>query len=200
MIGGFIKYKRLFTFGSIFVASLAVLILTVIRLNKYILNPSIEAKKEQEEIESIEVGGSDNYLKEIDTDSDGLSDFDELNIYNTSPYLPDTDSDGLSDFDEINQGTDPNCAKGAVCDNAFFKLENNNDFENLKPETETVNNVFEGMDLNNPDPERLRKILLDTGQLTKEQLDKISDKDLITVFRESISEVDTNIINSVNGF
>ena len=36
-----------------------------------------------------------------DTDGDGLSNCDELNLYHTSPLLADTDGDGLSDFEEI---------------------------------------------------------------------------------------------------
>ena len=36
-----------------------------------------------------------------DTDGDGLSDFDEINKYQTDPTVADTDGDGLSDFDEI---------------------------------------------------------------------------------------------------
>ena len=43
----------------------------------------------------------ENILKNIDTDEDGLSDFDEINLYNTDPLIADTDGDGLSDFDEI---------------------------------------------------------------------------------------------------
>jgi hypothetical protein len=43
-----------------------------------------------------------------DSDGDGLSDDDELNIHGTDPLLPDTDGDGLDDGDEVNQhGTDP---------------------------------------------------------------------------------------------
>ena len=43
-----------------------------------------------------------------DTDGDGLSDSDELNEYNTDPTKKDTDGDGLSDSEEINEyGTDP---------------------------------------------------------------------------------------------
>ena len=43
-----------------------------------------------------------------DTDSDGLLDYDEIFIYNTNPLDADTDSDGLSDWDEINiYFTDP---------------------------------------------------------------------------------------------
>ena len=59
---------------------------------------------------------TDNNLKEdnqadlrlIDTDKDSLSDWDELNIYKTSPYLEDTDSDGILDRDEIKNGENPN--------------------------------------------------------------------------------------------
>jgi len=46
-----------------------------------------------------------------DTDEDGLSDGDEINIHNTNPLLVDTDNDGLSDWDEINKyKTNPNVA------------------------------------------------------------------------------------------
>ncbi len=37
----------------------------------------------------------------LDTDSDGLTDADEVNIYHTNPYKADTDGDTLSDSDEI---------------------------------------------------------------------------------------------------
>ncbi|MHA2092899.1 MAG: hypothetical protein ACW98K_18800 [Candidatus Kariarchaeaceae archaeon] len=36
-----------------------------------------------------------------DTDGDGLSDGDEVNIHGTDPLNPDTDGDGLSDGDEF---------------------------------------------------------------------------------------------------
>jgi len=44
----------------------------------------------------------------IDTDFDGLSDYDELKTHKTDALKSDTDSDGLSDYEEINvYGTDP---------------------------------------------------------------------------------------------
>ena len=42
-----------------------------------------------------------------DTDGDGISDGDEVNVYHTNPLLADTDGDGISDGDEIAAGTDP---------------------------------------------------------------------------------------------
>ena len=45
--------------------------------------------------------------KDPDTDHDGLSDGDEVNIYHTDPLKPDTDGDGVKDGDEVKAGTDP---------------------------------------------------------------------------------------------
>ncbi len=58
------------------------------------------------EFKPIEVKSVDLAL--IDTDGDGLTDQDEINIYKTDPNNPDTDGDGLSDGDEvIKYRTDP---------------------------------------------------------------------------------------------
>ncbi|MFC1702876.1 hypothetical protein ACFLZO_00225, partial [Patescibacteria group bacterium] len=54
-------------------------------------------------------------LKEQDTDFDGISDFDELYVFRTSPFLEDSDSDGIGDGDEITNQTDPNCPRGKTC-------------------------------------------------------------------------------------
>ncbi len=42
-----------------------------------------------------------------DTDVDGLSNDDEINIYGTDPTNPDTDGDGLTDGAEVALGTEP---------------------------------------------------------------------------------------------
>ena len=42
-----------------------------------------------------------------DTDGDGLSDADEINIYGTDPSLADTDGDGMDDGDEVQYSLDP---------------------------------------------------------------------------------------------
>ena len=43
-----------------------------------------------------------------DSDEDGLSDWTELYVTYTSPFLYDTDNDGVSDYCEIQKGSDPN--------------------------------------------------------------------------------------------
>ena len=41
-----------------------------------------------------------------DFDSDGLSDYDECNIYGSNPAIADSDNDGISDGIEAIEGTD----------------------------------------------------------------------------------------------
>jgi hypothetical protein len=43
----------------------------------------------------------------MDTDGDGLDNYDEINVYHTDPLDPDTDGDGISDGDEVDNGLDP---------------------------------------------------------------------------------------------
>lgn len=43
----------------------------------------------------------------LDTDSDGVTDGEELDIYHANPEKPDTDGDGYSDGNEIRNGYDP---------------------------------------------------------------------------------------------
>lgn len=53
--------------------------------------------------------------KVVDTDGDGLTNWDEVNLYLTSPYLADSDSDGTSDGDEVRAEQDPNCFSDMDC-------------------------------------------------------------------------------------
>ena len=64
------------------------------------------SQREQEELEAS---------KTRDVDGDGLTDYDELQVYKTSPYLADSDSDGFNDKEEIFSNNDPNCPKGKTC-------------------------------------------------------------------------------------
>lgn len=46
---------------------------------------------------------------QIDSDEDGVNDYEERHIYKTNPHKTDTDEDGYSDYDEIHgYETDPN--------------------------------------------------------------------------------------------
>jgi len=60
---------------------------------------------------SLQVSFEDNYEKSdeefVDTDNDGITDDDEINIYNTNPNSSDSDGDGYKDGEEIVFGHDP---------------------------------------------------------------------------------------------
>ena len=43
----------------------------------------------------------------LDTDGDGITDMEELNVYGTDPYNMDTDGDGYHDLTELIQASNP---------------------------------------------------------------------------------------------
>jgi len=51
---------------------------------------------------------NDFILDDMDTDNDGLNDYDELFVYYTNPFVNDTDNDGVTDWEEVQTGSDPN--------------------------------------------------------------------------------------------
>lgn len=135
-------------------------------------------------------------LKGMDTDSDGLSDYDEIYIYGTSPYLEDTDGDGISDYDEVMRGTDPLCLEGKNC-YTDSEIETTDAPNILPPLLDMDNNdlgVYTGVDeqtalqalSGNIDAQALRDLLLSTGVTTVDILDQISDEDLLKSYRESL--------------
>ncbi len=141
-------------------------------------------------------------LKNKDTDGDGLSDWDELNVYYTSPYLEDSDSDGFSDKDEINSGNDPNCPAGRDCygkNSEIFNVEGDvpesNNQLNLSPNINSNTVNLQKQNLSDEDMKKilsgevdasaLRKMLMEAG-MPKEALDKISDKELLKVYKDML--------------
>jgi hypothetical protein len=65
-------------------------------------------------------------LRNQDTDGDGLSDYDEIFVTHTSPFVKDSDSDGKTDKEEVDAKTDPNCPTGQVCGLALLANSNTN--------------------------------------------------------------------------
>lgn len=94
------------------------IVLTVAQIRRSIIMPFTAPVERLVEIRNM-LGPTDEEkeakAKRTDADGDGLSDWDEANLYRTSSYLRDTDSDGIPDNTEIANQTDPNCPKGQVC-------------------------------------------------------------------------------------
>lgn len=122
-------------------------------------------------------------LKNKDTDQDGLSDYDELNIYNTSPYLADTDSDGMTDKAEVDTNDDPNCPVGQDCFSQSTTLLE----PDLGPESESAVEIGTLFFSGQITPAQLRQLLADTG-IPQEQLDAVSDQELMEAYRQTISQ------------
>ena len=137
-------------------------------------------------------------LTQVDTDHDGLSDYDEINNYHTSPYLEDTDSDGIPDGVEVKNGTDPNCPTGKVCngtDIAPLASSTNSSLSTSTIETPSLSlpadmasgsqqilqNALDGK----ADAATLRQLLLTSGA-DKSMLDQISDEDLMKSYQETL--------------
>lgn len=154
----------------------------------------------------------DEDLKNKDTDGDGLSDWEELNVYDTSPYLEDTDGDGIPDGKEVEMGSDPNCPPGQDCDNSppltnedaeegdfsdgfrnpTSTATTSNSFQenmpdlNLEATSSQKNREMESILKGEGDPETLREVLLQAG-MDKRMLDQISDEQLMESYKETIN-------------
>ena len=155
------------------------------------------------------------YEKRIDTDGDGISDWAEVNVYKTSPYLWSTAGDNIPDNVKIAMGMNPFCKAGEACDTTLLKF-------NLPTSTPIYDNLFTGQDAaqklgdylisKDPgaqaiqqdaqaaginmdpasqiprDPVLLRKALLDSGKVTQDDLNKITDEELLKLLDETLAE------------
>jgi len=113
-------------------------------------------------------------LAQKDTDSDGLTDEEEIFKYGTSIYLVDSDGDGYNDKEEIEAGSDP-----------------------LHPESTPLRKeVPSRQEIIIPDRENLaineiREILIKMG-IPKETIDQVDDQMLIKIYQETIEETGIN--------
>ncbi|MBI4714103.1 hypothetical protein HY771_02880 [Candidatus Uhrbacteria bacterium] len=150
------------------------------------------SQREQEELEAS---------KTRDVDGDGLTDYDELQVYKTSPYLTDSDSDGFDDKTEIFSNNDPNCPKDKTCTGISSAeiVDESNPLAGLEGIFGDMTSLTEAGEINFKSKEdveaffkkatlvEIRKALLKSG-MKKEDLDKIDDKALAEYFSITIDE------------
>ncbi len=144
--------------------------------------------------------------KTRDTDGDGLTDYDELYLYRTSPYLYDTDGDGIPDPVEIQAGTDPNCI-GDSCDslNDTQAAPSQIDFSDIGQTAQTAQSVLASpivtgvvdAPVNDTEPgidtltvAQIRELLVVYGS-TQEQVDALSDEQVQAVYQSALREIQT---------
>ncbi len=173
---------------SLGVFTVLVLVFGILRFRYNIYSPFDYSKK----IASNQVVSSTNTttdLTKLDSDGDGLNDYDEVNVYKTSPYLEDSDSDGFNDKEELLNNTDPNCPAGTTCAQVSVDTKSSvsapdsltSTTSALTAEEQAAQDMLSGKS----DPAVLRKLLLDNG-MDQASLDKISDEELVSSYLESL--------------
>lgn len=133
--------------------------------------------------------------KARDTDSDGLSDYDELYVYGTSPYLRDTDGDGFFDLSEIESGNDPNVSASAVrvdsqISDGFLDVANERIGDAIQLDIPTVDalaNSANQTDPRNVTAGEIREALQLQGA-TEEQLAEITDQELLDQYFDLLAQ------------
>ena len=173
------------------VIGLGILVLAILQIKSLVVIPWPDLSEKQTQAQIIEADLAETVAaqKAKDTDGDGLSDYDELNVYLTSPYLKDSDSDTYSDKEEVESGNNPNCPSGQTCyqvtsESSTTQPEANASTENTNASTAT-NTASTGQTYT-PTATELRTILSQSGQFTAEQLSQISDEDLLAAYQEMI--------------
>lgn len=148
---------------------------------------SLSASTIEERVQSI---NSLLSLQTSDSDSDGISDYDELYTYKTSAYLKDTDSDGIDDIIELKQGSDPTCHKDKGCGETIpssppvpqvlpefpLYLEESGELPSLP--------LTPGLSETMITPSDLR-LLLEQSGFPKEQLNSLSDEELMETWKSA---------------
>ena len=172
------------------VLSLAVLILWIWQLNFRLSSP-FRVPGEANVVLDEEAAAFEKLLLNNDTDGDGLTDYEENSLYNTSAYLADTDGDGLSDRVEIEQGSDPLCAPGQACNNSDVIVINDDPaVSNLNTEEEIVginDNMLQDMMTGQANAQQLRVLLLESGA-DAQMLEQLSDDDLLAAYKEMLNQ------------
>lgn len=179
-------------FLSLSVISLGIIVLWVWQFNNRLSSPFYTPTTNQSNI-ITDTSEFEIALMNFDTDSDGLTDNEERDLYNTSPYLEDTDSDGISDREEIENGTDPNCAPGQNCDGKVevAPVVIPTTVVTLPSSDSTLGdsgdkNNLELMMSGQADVAQLRSLLLDSGA-DATILQQLSDEELLKTYQDMLS-------------
>lgn len=128
----------------------------------------------REEAISI-LDAEDQQLREQDSDQDGLTDYQELRVYGSSPFIADSDSDGISDADEIRNQSDPNCPEGTNCQSSIFFEPIDSGSIQFNPEIERIVSS----------PSEIRR-LLKQGGADPSVVDRLDDQSLQALAKESL--------------
>lgn len=165
--------QRRILFAAVALVGLAAVAYGVFGFFHGLKSPFAPANVNQTPTNQVATSQTIDDLRGKDTDKDGLSDYDELYVHRTSPYLDDSDSDGIKDGAEISGGTDANCPQGQNC----FRSEPVNGNAN----TSGVGASGE-VDINT-----LREALRNAGA-PESVISTLTDEELLTYYNDTIVE------------
>ncbi len=197
-----------FSVGVLGICGVGVFLLSSMYLRSSILSPfrvpTATLTTAQERLQAISASSEAHEaerLKNKDTDRDGLSDYAEIYLYKTSPYLADSDSDGIPDAIEIAQGTNPNCPTGQTCGaltNADLQpgTSVSSSYSNLLnptqirvAESDTQQFILQAPDPSTVSAAQARELLVTSKLIPADQLTGLSDADILLVYRATYTEV-----------
>ncbi|MEK7580204.1 MAG: thrombospondin type 3 repeat-containing protein [Patescibacteria group bacterium] len=117
-----------------------------------------------------------------DTDNDGITDWQEENLYGTSKYLADSDGDGFTDKAEIEAKShplDPASTPNNV--DSYFP-------DNTAVQPIDLNIPRSEQNIDNLTPDQIREILITQGGMSKDEVDNIDDETLKKMYNETKQE------------
>lgn len=159
--------------------------------NPFIVNPTEEDLASNEQVD-------EEISKVKDTDGDGLSDFNEANIYNTSPYLEDSDGDNILDGEELKNDTNPLCPEGENCNAGGSVVATSTSIQESSSPADNVDQALLIQALSGSgNPDVLRQLLLQGGA-NKETLDKVSDEDLMASYQEVLQAQNPTALENID--
>ncbi len=198
---GFSKNRRVGVIALIILA-IVVIVFWILQAKSNIYSPF--TFQGERPAESVQSGNgtcrgpnclSDEELRVSDTDNDGLTDWEELNLYLTSPYLEDTDSDGLWDKIEVDQKSNPNCPQGQDCNGETISEGDMDEvLERVKIEVGLLDGQVEEEVLRDAligdlDVLALKELLIESG-LDIKIIETFSDEQLLQIYNNTLEDTE----------
>ncbi len=158
----------------------------------------------------------DDRLKRLDTDGDGLSDWDEVNTYHTNPNARDTCGDNVPDNIRVATGKNMNCEENktpngaGVIDTSAVDAKNNNSLspidltgiqndmaknsqataQLIQGATGAATGTTVGQGAPPRDPAAIRAML--RGQVDDAKLNALTDEELLKLYDQAFAEAQTS--------
>jgi len=197
---------------SLSIAAVGILIIWGWQFNTRINSPfrATDAEIAQAEKTAKEKAAADLVAKTKDTDGDGLTDYDETNIYKTSPYLEDTDGDGINDGKEIALGKDPLCAEGSNCSLLTGETNASSTSTTISSTVSTSTQISSTSPAENIDQSLITKALSGTadadtmrqiliqGGANADQVKLLTDEDLMSMYQDILKSQSSTTATSIN--